>query len=277
MKPARVLINQRGDTNLVVMAVALPLLLLLVTAATDIARIPIVKQQLETVIHSSFDTAVLRFSENSQSWTDPIAGRNWCAWLGHEHPEYNCPDCDEGACSGGKDVEVSYDGASPLKMAVDEAIRELSSSSLPLMAHANADITIRAGIFNLTVDPNGYGVTGVETVALMGGVDGEMNYPFDLKAYLENKLIPRATTLKGSWLTAVVGGDLNRYAHLSVIVVAGAVRTKHFFNFPTGLRLGVTPANGGEAGGDETTILSTMVRPLARSIRLSGPALAETP
>ena len=273
MRLAPSILGQRGDANIIVMAVALPVLLLLISAATDVARIPIIKQQIEGAAHAAFDAAILDEAvQAGGTFSDPLAARNWCDWIAVDHPCYDCDACGGGDCTGSKDDQLSSDGSNPLNAVTASVIEQLSSSVVPMLAHAQADMTVKAGVFNIVV--NGAGVpTSVETVRLSTANEGALAYPIDLASYATNTLLPAAGSAIGYWTFSDAASGGPNYTHMGVMIIGAAVRTRHFFNFPTGLRFGETPVEGGAPKSDETTIVTTIVRPLARNVRPSGPAI----
>ena len=157
-------------------------------------------------------------------------------------------------------------------MAVNRAFVELTKSGLGVMTHSDSDVAVVGGIYNLVasgdVTKNAL-IVGVETVAEQSAVEwgGSLGYKFDLPAVLKEKFVTPGNIRVGHFLTWMPDGQ--RLATDAPVAAFGiAVRIHNVFKLPADMQFGATM--DGADKGNETIIVSTIIRPLPRGIRLSG-------
>jgi len=287
--------SEQGDLNIAGFALSLPILLLIVTAAVDIARLPIAKQQSFATLQAGFDNFIDTQGDNAT--TAMLAtGRDWCAFMHSSYTDYSeCDTCGGGTatsdpptCTVDKDAISARGGA---ETAIDTMLAMLQGGAgYAFLDHDLEDIEIVLGVYNLLVDKDDGTIGSAEAVmktnvavrpsdATAYMPAGSLGYSIDLDAIAAAHFTgggPGANALgvtinTGSPSQAADGGpSADRYTHTSVLIGAIALRINHLFPFTQGLTFGATPEGGGPPVEGETTLLTYNIRPLPLAFRLSG-------
>lgn len=254
--------NQRGDLNVLTIALTLPILLLVIGAAADISRIPIIKQQLTSVLHGASDLILHRTARGASDVSEPAASLNWCMWLSTNQPSYAC-SCTDNICS---DPFVSYDGASDMKAALFSAMKSLTSTTLPMLSHRSEDVALKVSVFNIEVDahgnPKSYTQVAGQSSGTLNVTLSEMSVIETLRAS-ENGM--RGPQIRPDVLVTAPG---QQTAPISVAILQAAVRTKPFIGYSKVFFDKSEESNGAA----EAIVRATIVRTLPRPMKLSGPA-----
>lgn len=267
--------NERGDINVIVFAVSLPLLVLIGTAAMDIARFPIAKQQALAAIQTGFDDLKLQTGDNA-SLAETAVGRDWCAIFPSNHPRNTCTPCAEeesATCSGAKDAAAG----DAVDLAAASILRELTDSGFGVLSHAKGDVTIKVSIYNLIVPDDGNTdslIIGKELVA--SDTAGELpGVNIDHDALVEETFVTPGDVSLGAYLTWMPDSE-QLATDVSIAVLSVVLRVHHVFSLPDELRFGEGPGFDEDADGitgdDSSVFITTIIRPLNRGVRLSGPA-----
>ncbi|MBL7661196.1 hypothetical protein JNK13_00445, partial [bacterium] len=231
--------NERGDINLITVAVALPLLLLVATAAFDILRFPILKQRILSELSASSEN----MAQNTVDVDFPAVatGRSWCALLDPNHPHYGCESCD-----GADYADCNF----PADVTATNTILR-NSVLLPLISRITANgfsltqaidpsqLRIRVGIFNLlttAADQTGQ-IRSIGKVAEQDSADLGANLavsPLPNLADLVDKHFGISEGLAPALGHAIGTADAEsypRFTHAPVVVFDCYLKVKHFFKF----------------------------------------------
>jgi len=252
--------NSKGVLNIVALAITLPILILLATAAVDIIRLPIVEQQLQQTALSVYD---------SLQHDNASAGFTVCAVQGKNLRDESCDQCSPSAkkdCSGAKDFQA---GKVAVRQAVESAFQQLTSGNVGVTTHDADDVYIDISIFNILVDEDGK-VIGKEIVAerdakQLGAV---LASNYSSTNLVNEKFFNSKSPWPGPWID-VVGVRTKQAFPATVAIIHLSVRVEYIFGFAAGL--------GKESVGDSKTeavnskdmqLEVTLLRPLTKNIRL---------
>lgn len=263
----RRLLQEKGDANIILLAAALPTLILVATAAVDIVRFPAVKQQIRSVVHAGVRNLTATLNGQSAAAT----GLGWCV-LPHLSTAGNgcsslpaCAvdeDCDNCGCTGAADPSTAKHGLTNVGTFI---VNSLKAGSVGFYSHGAEDISVDLALINLTVNPTTGEVKGREVVyTLVGGdIGADLALSPDLTAQID-KLIVGPGNLK---LGIQMGTSASkRYFHVPVLVAVVGVRVHHVFNFTSELRFG-EKAN---SKADSSVVVTTVVKPLRLAYAMHG-------
>ncbi|MCB0343694.1 MAG: hypothetical protein KDD66_01180 [Bdellovibrionales bacterium] len=266
----RKLCSQSGEMNIVLLAAALPTLILVATASVDIIRFPAVKQQIRAAIHSSVRHLTTTF--NGQ--VAPGTGMNWCVLPHPETSGYKCADqdactadadCPTCGCSGGSDPSIGkYTLDTAGKYIIDSLMS--GSSSVGFYKHSKDDIAIAIGIYNLLVNVSTGEVKQKELVYAFSGA--ELGVNLDLSTDLDSVIDKIIFNGDPKVLGVQIGTSASpKYFNVPVMAARVGVRVHHIFNFTTGFRFG----NSSNAKSDSSVVVTTVIKPLPKVFALHGP------
>jgi hypothetical protein len=196
--------SERGDTNIIVLAVALPILLLIAGAALDVIRLPLAKQQLVSSLHAGLDGYSCRVTDDRKA----PAGVSAC--------------CRPGARAGGgrqTDEEASQAAATAIQCLVRS---QLAAKSARLYSFADDEVKASAWIYSAQPDKFGF---LRDPVLLASAPAGEPAPAAALTA------LKRASAPLGpvSGFSAETGKPLR--SGVKLLIVHGSVRVRYLFNF----------------------------------------------
>lgn len=272
--------NESGVENIIIMAVALPLLLLLIVAAVDIIRVPTAKAQVYRALNSAFDYLVLDLGNDSRL-ARKLNGRNWCAILPRNFPA--AQDCNS-TCEFTAPLSCvntnfnpggSWDSSTSLDLARNVIIDELQGTgifgfgtldinNLPADA-STSDIAVKVGLYNLVAKGMSVdGATSMEIVnalpigsSLWDGIDG-----YALNKNILSVVLAKFVTSPSAQTVGLEYGP-NAGTHVPVIALWAAVKVTHSFKWPSAIQLGDTPRTGG-SHQTESIVTGLVIRPLSR-------------
>ncbi len=259
--------SQAGEMNIVLLAAALPTLILVATAAVDIIRFPAVKQQIRAAIHASVQQLTVTLNSEVEIGT----GMNWCVLPYVDETPMGCgtagacavpEDCTNCGCSGGVSPTT---GKYALSNAADSILTSLTGGSGAFYAHDKKDLAINVGMYNLLVNSGTGEPVGRETVYIItnSNVGGGLEFSVDLDEIVDGLLGDASKKILG----VQIGSPTSpRYYHVPVLVAVVAVRVKHIFNFTDELRFG----HKSQSNKDSSVMLTTVIKPLPRIISLHG-------
>lgn len=272
--------NESGVENIVILAVALPLLLLLIVAAVDIIRVPTAKAQVYRALNSAFDYLMVDIG-NDNRLARKLNGRNWCAILPRNFP--TAQDCNSTcefttptSCSGSNfNPGGSFDFGTTLDLARNVIIDELQGTgifgfgtldinNLPADA-STSDIAVKVALFYLTT--KGMSVDGATSMEIVevNSIAEQSEWP-GLDGYGMNKSLLAFVTEKFVTSPAQTVGieyGPNVGTHVPVVALWAAVKVTHSFKWPSVIQLGDTPRTGG-SHQTESIVTGLIVRPLSR-------------
>lgn len=269
------LCNSHGLINVVTVAIALPLLILILAAAVDVIRLPIIQQQIYGDAHAAYD--MLFFGNESKGNNAPkelLAGKSWCILKTPNNSPYDCPSCDDFgvgvSCSGAADYAAAKIA---LRNAGNFLLSELSDSrEMAIFRHSPEDIRVHLAVYNLLVPRRvkSNRIVGKELVAEFDSADdgGSLDYSPDFDAIVRGQFI----TPKNRHLGILLGdvpSDKQGATDIPIVVISVAVRVKHIFGITGKLSLG---ANAKKTPGHDGSVILVVniVRPLSRLARLSA-------
>ena len=260
--------NQRGDFNIVTAALTLPILILLVTVSFEVLRIPITRQHVYSILHSASQSVTHETSAMDAAAFDykydMTTGINWCLFQSSNHPSYACP-----ADGSYLDGELRPDGGTDLKAILNSIATQLSTYSFSILRIPSENFTVKAAIYAVESDDSGM-MTNQVAIIDTNSTMGTLGYSIDLYNQLKTAILSSASPSPNHLLLPAALGE--KRVATAYIVLGAAVRIKNIFNLPEGLTFGSTPVGGGEKQTNETTLTVTVIRPLPRNMRLTGPA-----
>lgn len=280
LKKAGPLHNPQGILNITALAVALPILLLLIIAAVDVIRLPIVMQQMDSSLGAGFDSLALP-AEITKEGFDLAAGKDWCALLQNAS---GCPHCEKEShlCTGAKDSEGARKG---LLNAKEQIVHELTKLGFGIFSHKEKNVVVELALYNLIVDDNGY-IIEKELVSALTTSKGQRPKPEGIrdhrklveKMFFAGKLlrlgIPIAITEEKPGMLREHHNEKKRtFTDIPLVVMLAQVRVKHFFGFTQ--KLGIVPDPLDKVDDATPSLLNSsvltaiLVRPLARGIRIN--------
>ncbi len=289
--------TERGLANLVIIAVALPVLILMITAATDISRVILAKSQLYHALNTGYDYLLMNVGADGLQARN-LNGRNWCALARSENRTINdtaclattCEYTDPSTCTAATFTPGGPFGSTSLELARNAIIEDLKGSGLfgftcsaytsgppPAIDSgtvANCEIALKVGLYYLVA--RGMSVDGANSRELLKAVtlgteaelDGLGQYvttrPVNLAGMVTAKFIDAGTPK-----TMGIEYGANAATHVPLIAIWGAVKVKHAFPFPDWLDLG-DPLAGGTYSTSETIVSGVIMRPLGTPVWLSN-------
>ena len=250
--------NESGVTNLVILAIALPLLVAIITGAVDVIRFPVVKQQMKNASQAAANS----LGSSSQAFSSI----NWCAIPGN--PDTSCEPCLECTkrncrCKGlGNSMAESE-----LKQATEILFDELTSSGSGIYSSKPENVFIEGAIFTVYVDTTsteGRAVK-VERIASSNGslFGATLESSGSLEDYVSQKVL-------GNKLGVLVNREKKSRAssyHVGIVAFRVAVKVDHVFAFSKRLKFGKTDSSTNR----ESVIESHIIRPLPSSFSLRKP------
>lgn len=272
--------NESGVENIIILAIALPLLLLLIIAAVDIIRVPTAKAQIYRALNAGYDYLMVDLGNDSRL-ARKLNGRNWCAILPRNFPA--AQDCNS-TCEfstptscGGTDFNPGggFDFATSLDLARNVIIDELQGSgifgfgtldinNLPGDA-STSDIAVKVNVYNLTA--KGMSVDGATSLEIV-----ESNYIAEQSEWAGiggygmgkslNSLVAEKFVTSPAQTVAIEYGP-NTGTHVPIVVLWAAVKVTHSFKWPSVIKLGETPRTGG-SHQTESIVTGVIIRPLSR-------------
>lgn len=272
--------SHRGIADLVLLAFALPLIILLITTAFDIMRIPIAKSQVYDALNSGYDYLLFNVG-NDNLPARRFSGQNWCALVDDD------PDAGENNCEPACSLSSPQDctGAPPigtwnnqmLSLAQSVILEQLEGSglfgfgdvdpSLPATA-GPTDMALKIGFYQLVVV--GYSNTTTDSKVVINsekigeisweGLNGYPTARVDLDQMVRDRYVSDNTK-------NILGFEYGTSdaTHVGLIVLWAAVRVKHSLSFPQFLKLGLPQADGSWKT-DESIVGAQIVRVVPRGI-----------
>ncbi len=276
--------GERGDINLALVALSLPIVLMLGIAAADIIRVIINKQQLYAAVQSGYD--YLLAEQGGAGWAKRLYGRNRCVIV-PDNLDNTCRNCETAnppTCTGsptpGSDGPPYWTGTPlPLVSARDAIANDVNTGNgvFNMGPITDNDLSIIVAAYDLIVG----GATAATAAASQTVIDKELldrveigpyTPNIDTDAWIDRVFIDPGTVKVGS-IYGDFGANTPNATHVTVIILWATYRVDHIFSFPEWLRLGIQPVDKGSGAltdwsADETYVSASLVRVVPYGARL---------
>lgn len=285
-------LNCRGDINIVVAALILPILILVGLSAFDLIRVMVNKQQLYGALENGYDHLLTGLG--GAGLAHKLHGRDRCAVAPNEIS--TIPAFDTGCnlpcelsvpptCTGSG--TLNWAGTPDAGDAAIASIEEDVSNSFGVFDMgqlADKDLTVVIAAYDLVVNAEqGATAESSQTVVRRVLLDRSDAGPYrdhvNTDALIEAKFVTPANIKAGS-IYGYFGANTPNATHMTVVVIWAAYRVEHYFSFPAWLRLGIDPVDKDSeelivdptalaaSRKRETYISASMIRVLPNNIRL---------
>lgn len=286
------MVNCRGDINIIVAALILPILILVGLSAFDLIRVMVNKQQLYGALENGYDHLLTGLG--GPGLANKLHGRDHCSVTPNRIPafpafntfcNFPCELTSPPTCTGAGTLD--WGGSPAPGDAAIASIEEDVSNSFGVFDMgdlADKDLTVVVAVYDLVVNADqGATAETSQTVVARKLLDRSDAGPYrdhvNTDSLIEAKFVTPANIKAGS-IYGYFGANTPNATHTTVVVFWAAYRVEHFFSFPTWLRLGIDPVDKdteelivdptalAESRKRETYISASMIRVLPNNIRL---------
>lgn len=290
MTKTKLLIKEQGVVDLVVLAITLPILLTLFIVALDVIRLPMAKARLQQALENGYDYLVTDIANGVAKRR--LNGRNWCTIVRDDKPNsvtntciFSCEKTAPANCtintfkpdgSWASGLGSNPPNSTSLNLARNAIIKELQGGGLldfgnfdptnPPQDLNTTNIAVKIGVFYLVA--KGLSVSNATSLQLVKSIKlGQTSWDGILPGLLPNQdtLITQKFIDANSPKSLGLEIAKNLGTHVPVVAISGAVRVTHFLKLTAGIKFGLP-----QSGEKETLLSATIIRPLPRSVWLSG-------